>query len=115
MRLFFSLLLFFPGLFALRAEQASVPAHALSVRSPNVAPEYAAFDNLTLCEGKNGFMEWTVHVQGGLYSVHFYYCSGEQRPCQLSINGKDHPDKVLNKSTGGFFTPDLRWQTYGPL
>ena len=107
--------LLLPGGSLLRAEDVSLPARELSARSSNIAAEYAAFDNLTLCVGKGGFMEWAIEVQGGAYSVHFYYCSGEPRPCQLSINGEDHPEVALQEPTGGFFSGDLRWQSHGPF
>jgi hypothetical protein len=60
-------------------------------------------------------MEWTVDLQGGTCFVHFLYCSGERRPCRMSINGRLHPVTVLGEPTGGFMPASLAWKTYGPL
>ena len=65
---------------AFAAEEVLVRAHALSARSQNVSPRYAAFDDLTLCVGRGGFMEWTVNVRSDrAYYIHFFACSGERR------------------------------------
>ena len=97
------------------AENLNIPASNLSAKSANVSPEYRNFDNLTLCAGNSGFMQWTAKVDGGPYYVHFYWCSGERRPCRLSINGQQQPGEVFGQTTGGFFAKDLRWQTCGPF
>ncbi len=97
------------------AEEVHILARDLSGRSSNVAPEYARFDNLTLCVGKKGFMEWTATVRGGPYYLHFYYCSRERRPCRLSINGQAQKGTLLGGITGGWMSRDLRWQSCGPF
>jgi len=63
------------------ADEIAIPARDLSAKSPNVAAEYPDFGDLTLCVGRNGFMEWSAEVEGGAYYVHVLYCSGEPRPC----------------------------------
>ena len=98
-----------------RADEVAVLARDLSARSDNVAPEYPQFGNLTLCVGKGGFMEWAAEVRGGPYYVHFLVCSGEPRPCRMSVNGQQQPGEVLGQTTGGFMPAHLAWQTYGPL
>ncbi len=97
------------------AEEVRILAKNLSAKSDNIAPEYADYDNLTLCVGSGGFMEWTADVDGGTYWVHFYYCSGNRRPCRLSVNGNPQPGDMLADVTGGFMATNLRWQTHGPL
>ncbi len=97
------------------ADEVAVPARNLSRRSENVAAEYPQFGNLTLCVGEGGFMEWTPEVQGGPYYVHFLYCSGQHRPCRLSVNGEQQPGDVLGETTGGFMPAHLAWKTYGPF
>ncbi|MHC4399538.1 MAG: carbohydrate-binding protein, partial [Planctomycetota bacterium] len=97
------------------AGEVAVLARNLSARSENVAPEYPQFGNLTLCVGKGGFMEWTVDVEGGDYYVHFLYCSGEKRPCRLSIDGSGQPGEALGETTGGFMPAHLAWKTHGPF
>ena len=59
-------------------------------------------------------MEWTAQVRGGPYYVHFFYASGQRRPCRVSINRREQPAEVLGETTGGFMPQQLRWQTYGP-
>ena len=98
-----------------RAEDVAIPARQLSARSTNVAAEYGQFGNLTLCVGRNGFMQWTAEVEGGSYYVHFFYCSGENRPCRLSVGGRQLPGEVLGETTGGFMPQHLGRQTYGPF
>jgi hypothetical protein len=97
------------------AQDTAIPARDLSARSKNIAPEYPRFGNLTLCVGSDGFMEWTAELDGGKRYVHFYYASGERRPCALSINGSEVAGEVLGETTGGFMPRDLRWRTYGPF
>jgi len=97
------------------ADEAAIPANRLSARSTNVSPEYPQFGNLTLCAGTGGFMEWTADLEGGPYWLHFLYCSGEKRPCRMSVNGREHPEAVLGETTGGFMPSNLAWKTYGPL
>ncbi len=87
----------------------------LSAKSPNVAAEYPDFGDLTLCVGRNGFMEWSAEVEGGVYYVHFLYCSGEPRPCRMSINGRMLDGEVLGEVTGGFMPANLAWKTLGPI
>ncbi len=102
---------------ASRAVAEEIPIHArnLAARSKNIAPEYTAFDNLTLCVGRDGYMEWAADVRGGEYWIHFRYCSGERRPCRLSVNGREIAEGALAEPTGGFFTAHLRWRTAGPV
>ncbi|NQU24450.1 MAG: hypothetical protein HQ567_24475, partial [Candidatus Nealsonbacteria bacterium] len=100
---------------AVPAEEVAVLARDLSARSQNISPEYPQFGDLTLCVGTKGFMEWTAKVSGGSYHVHFLYCSGERRPCRLSVDGQDQPGEVLGETTGGFMPSDLAWTTYGPF
>ncbi len=98
-----------------RAEEVVIQARDLSNRSENVAPEYPQFGNLTLCVGKQGSMAWSSQVLGGSYHLHFLYCSGEQRPCELSVNGRCQPTRILGSSTGGFMPTHLTWETWGPF
>jgi len=97
------------------ADEVAVPARNLAGRSENVAPEYPQYGNLTLCVGEKGWMAWAIGVEGGPHYLHFLYCSGEPRPCQLSVNYKPHPGEVLAEPTGGFMPTDLVWKTYGPF
>ena len=97
------------------ADEVVVPARDLSAKSPHVAAEYPDFGDLTLCVGRNGFMEWSAKVEGGVYYVHVRYCSGEPRPCRLSINGRMLDGEVLGEVTGGFLPADLAWKTLGPI
>jgi len=97
------------------AEDVSIPARNLSAKSQNIAAQYRQFDNLTLCVGTGGFMQWTADVRGGTYFVHFYWCAAESRPCRLGINGQDQPGQVFAKTTGGWMVKDLRWETVGPV
>ena len=97
------------------ADEVAIPASHLSAKSPSVAAEYADFGDLTLCVGRNGFMEWSAEVEGGIYYVHFLYCSGETRPCRMSINGRMLDGEVLGETTGGFMPANLAWKTLGPL
>ena len=97
------------------ADELAILARNLSDHSDNIAAEYPQFGNLTLCVGQHGFMEWTAELQEGKYYLHFLYCSGEHRPCRLSINGPEQPGEVLGEITGGFMPADLAWRTYGPF
>ena len=97
------------------AEEFVVAARNLAAQSENVVPEYPQFGNLTLCVGENGQMAWAVEATGGPYYVHFLYCSGEPRPCKLSINYKPQPGEILAEPTGGFMPKHLAWKTYGPF
>jgi len=105
------------GFAAVRApgDEVAVAARDLSARSQNISPEYAGFGNLTLCVGEGGFMEWAFEVEGGAYYVHFLYCSGQRRPCVMSINGVRWAVEVLGETTGGFMPSDLGTKTYGPV
>ena len=105
------------GLAAVRAaaDEVAVAARDLSARSQNISAEYAGFGDLTLCVGSGGFMEWAFDVRGGSYYIHFLYCSGERRPCVMSINGRERDGEVLGETTGGFMPGDLGWRTYGPV
>jgi len=98
-----------------RADEVTVPARRLSDQSQNIAAEYPQFGNLTLCVGRGGFMEWAFEVEGGRYWLHFRYCSGEPRPCTMTVNGKQWPGQVLTETTGGFMPSHLGWATYGPV
>ena len=100
---------------ASQAEEVAILARDLSARSQNISPEYAGFGNLTLCVGRGGFMEWAFEVKGGSYYVHFLYCSGERRPCRMSISDKGLQGEVLGETTGGFMPADLAWGSYGPV
>jgi len=96
-------------------EQVNILARNLSAKSDNIAPEYRQFDNLTLCVGTGGFMEWTAKVRGGEYYIHFDWCGAQSRPCTLSINGRQQPGHVLAETTGGWMIRNLRWETLGPF
>jgi hypothetical protein len=97
------------------ADEIAIPARNLSAKSSNVAAEYPDFGDLTLCVGRNGFMEWSAEVEGGVYYVHVLYCSGEPRPCRMSISGRMLDGDVLGEVTGGFMPADLVWKTLGPI
>ncbi len=97
------------------AEGVTILARNLSAKSQNISPEYEQFGNLTLCVGSGGFMEWNARVDGGTYYVHFFYASGERRPCRLSVGGQEQPGDVLDETTDGFMPGELRWKTYGPF
>jgi len=97
------------------ADDVTILARDLSAKSENVAAEYPQFGNLTLCVGQAGSMQWNAKVDGGVYYIHFFYCSGERRPCRMSIGGREIPGDVLEKPTGGFLPAELKWQSYGPF
>ena len=99
----------------LRADEIAIPAHDLADRSSNISPKYPQFGNLTLCVGQEGFIEWKAELEGGRYYVHFLYCSGENRPCRMSVNGNQWADEVLAETTGGFMPMNLAWKTCGPV
>ena len=110
-----AVLLIGSGAVGSQGEEVAIHARDLSARSQNISPEYAGFGNLTLCVGRGGFMEWEFEVAGGSYYIHFLYCSGERRPCRMSINGREQGGEVLAETTGGFMPTDLAWRTYGPV
>jgi hypothetical protein len=106
------------ALFSVRlsaADEVPVLARDFTVGSANMAAEYPQFGNLTLCVGKQGFVEWSFEVDGEDRYVHFLYCSGERRPCRMIVNGRQQPGEVLGETTGGFYPTHLAWKTYGPL
>ncbi len=100
---------------AARAEHTPILARNLSDRSRNIAPVYEQFGGLTLCVGTGGFMQWTAQTEAGPHYVHFLYCSGERRPCRMTVNGQAHGAEVLGETTGGFMPGQLTWKTYGPF
>jgi len=110
-----AVLLMGSGAVASQAEEVAILARDLSARSQNISPEYTGFGNLTLCMRRGGFMEWSFEVAGGSYYIHFFYCSGEGRPCRMSVNGVEQTGEVLGDVTGGFMPADLAWRSCGPV
>jgi len=97
------------------AKDVVIPAQNLSDRSRNITSDLSEWRGLTLCNGGNGFMEWTADMDAGPRFIHFLYASGERRPCQLLINGKELAHQVLGEMTGGFVAVNLEWKTRGPF
>jgi len=100
---------------AAAGEDVVILAKDLSARSTNIIPVDGQFGDLVVCHGRNGFEEWTANVKGGQYYIHFFYCSGERRPCTMSVNGEALPGQFLGDVTGGFMPEHLRWETCGPV
>jgi len=92
-----------------------VPAKDLSAKSRNITSDLSGWPGLTLCDGGNGFMEWTAEPGAGPRFVHFLYASGQRRPCQLLLNGEERVRHALGEMTGGFVAGNLVWKTYGPF
>ena len=98
------------------AEEIVIQAADMSARHRGVVPADAKWGGLAVCHGTGGFEEWAASVkQAGKYYVHFLYCSGQSRPCRLSINGKAQPGTALAETTGGFLPQQLQWKTLGPF
>ena len=93
-----------------------IPAARMSARDRRVVPAEGTWDGLAVCHGEEGFEQWTAKRDtAGKAYIHFYYCSGERRPCTLTVNGRVHGKLVLGAATGGFFAAHLKWATYGPF
>ena len=98
------------------ADTITIAARDLSDKSKNVVAADKDWDSLVVCYGKGGMQQWTVDVKAaGAHYIHFYYASSQRRPVALSINGTKQTGAVLKANTGGFFIPDLVWETFGPF
>ncbi len=98
------------------AETIVVPAARMSDRDTRVVPADGKYDGLAVCHGKGGFEEWTAPIaSAGMYYIHVRYCSGQARPCELTLGGMKQPGQVLKGGTGGFLAANLTWETWGPL
>lgn len=98
------------------AEEIVIQAADMSARDRGVVPADAKWGGLAVFHGSGGFEEWAATVkQAGKHYIHFLYCSGQSRPCRLSINGKVLPGTVLGETTGGFLPQQLQWKTLGPF
>ena len=96
--------------------EIAIPAQNMSGADKRVNRADARFQGLAVCNGKGGYEEWAANIkQSGLYYVHFRYCSGDPRPCSLTVNGKPYGKDVLGETTGGFLVPNLAWATVGPF
>lgn len=97
-------------------EEVVIPARNCSARSANVKPADPAWDDLMVCYGAAGFVEWTFDLSAaGDYYLHVYVTSGGQRPVTLSINEQRLPGSYLDRNTGGFYAQTLQWTTLGPF
>ena len=101
---------------AVGAADIVIPAAKMSARDPRVTPANPNWNGLSVCNGPGGFQQWTAKAPtAGAAYIHFRYCSGESRPCTLTVNGKAGDKLVLTAATGGFYAPNLKWATYGPF
>ncbi|TWT80316.1 hypothetical protein CA13_17290 [Planctomycetes bacterium CA13] len=101
---------------AATGQTITIAARQLSEKSDIVVPIENRWDGLVVCHGAKGMLQWRADVpDGGDYYLHFLYTSGEQRPMRLSLNGKQHPQPILQQQTGGFFASDLQWESCGPF
>ena len=65
----------------------------------NVKPADPAWDELMVCYGAAGFVEWTFDLgAAGEYYLHVYVTSGGQRPVALSINDQRLPGGYLDRN-----------------
>jgi len=97
------------------AAEIAVPGASLSAKSPGVVPVESGYDGLVVCHGQGGFEEWTANLpEAGNHYIHFRFCSGNRRPCQLSLDGQVKEKEALDSVTGGFLAGHLKWATYGP-
>jgi len=93
-----------------------IPAAKMSAKDPRVRPADGRWDSLAVCHGEGGFEQWTAKLpKAQTMYIHFRYCSGESRPCTLTVNGKAGSKTVLGGVTGGFHAPHLTWATCGPF
>ncbi len=93
-----------------------VPARNHAAKSKNVVSADRDWDGLVVCHGTEGMQQWNVNIpKGGRYYFHVYYASGERRPVRLFINDEQQKGLFIGRSTGGFYKPNLSWQTYGPF
>ena len=97
-------------------EEVVIPARKCSARSPNVVPADPGWDDLMVCHGGQGFVEWAFDLEAaGDRYMHVFVTSGEHRPIVLSINGQRLPGTCLDLNTGGFRSQTLQWATLGPF
>ena len=93
-----------------------VPARNHAAKSKNIVSADRNWDGLVVSYGTGGMQEWHVKIpKAGRYYFHVYYASGERRPVRLFINDEQQKGLFIDRSTGGFFKPDLSWQTHGPF
>jgi len=99
-----------------QAADVVIPAARMSAKDPRVVPADGKWNALAVCHGEGGFEEWKAKIKtAGRYYIHFRYCSGQSRPCTLTLNGKAGDKPVLGEPTGGFYGDNLAWGTVGPF
>ena len=96
--------------------QILISAKEMESYSEGVVPADPAWSDLSVLHGQTGYMQWGFELEeSGSYSIHFLYASGVSRPVELRINEKSFDELILQAPTGGFHTPDLKWNTVGPI
>ena len=101
---------------AVGAADIVIPAAKMSAKDPRVTPANPSWNGLSVCNGTGGFQQWTAKADtAGPAYIHFRYCSGDSRPCTLTVNGTAADKLVLVAATGGFHAPNLAWATCGPF
>ena len=93
-----------------------VPARNHAAKSKNILAVDRNWDGLVVCYGTAGMQQWNVNIpKAGRYYFHVYYASGDRRPVRLFINDQQQKGLFIDRSTGGFYKPNLSWQTHGPF
>jgi len=87
-----------------------------SSRSNQIVPVDDEYGGLVVCHGNNGMQQWKTKLQkAGSYFIHVNYAAQRSRPVDLKINDKLQEGKYLGRTTGGWSSDKLTWETIGPF